>query len=399
MSNQLYGDLQAMVKNAIFTVARFLNLDPEMEVFICLLGDDVLETLFGRVRMIGGHSPNCNIYELRYRMASAKNVDAIFRRHPEWEKQPRRLKLFRGRDTDHIRPGQWKGRVKAKNCHNIQERWDRGRERAIEAIETYGVSELITDFAEQFSGDKDFMRPDGKKYVALSSDIDRSLADIAAEDYSKLPLEDQEALSFNGKQALEREKAEETTRPLHSIFLEIEDKQVPKRSAIQMYTDPTSDIMDGNSHDRTIRVTQRRTFASSNKDNNWCPKKGDTSGPDLTKIFRLGDLFTTFIRLNDKANSICLAVLVATIIRHPATGSVDVAPTGEIVKPTTQYTISGQILSLIPCTDSSGTVKWVWNGEFVSLTTPKTKKTAENAVARLSNLRIAVSGDANPDVL
>ncbi|KAL0563545.1 hypothetical protein V5O48_018521 [Marasmius crinis-equi] len=88
MSNQLYGDLQAMVKNAMFTVACFLNLDPEMEVFICLLGDDVLEALFGRVRMIGGHSPNCNLYELRYRLSSVKNIDGIFCCHPEWERKP-----------------------------------------------------------------------------------------------------------------------------------------------------------------------------------------------------------------------------------------------------------------------------------------------------------------------
>ncbi|EEB96566.1 hypothetical protein MPER_04280, partial [Moniliophthora perniciosa FA553] len=132
MPNQLYGDLQAMVKNAVFTVARHLNLDPEMEVFICLLGDDVLETFFGRVRMIGGHSPNCNLYELRYRMAAAKNVDAIFRRHPEWEKRPRRLKLFRGRDCDHLSPGHWNGRVQAKYC-DLQKRWDSGRDNAIKS--------------------------------------------------------------------------------------------------------------------------------------------------------------------------------------------------------------------------------------------------------------------------
>ncbi|KAK7024312.1 hypothetical protein VNI00_016436 [Paramarasmius palmivorus] len=394
MSNQLYGDLQAMVKNAIFTVARYLDLDPEMEVFICLLGDDVLETFFGRVRMIGAHSPNCNLYELRYRMASAKNVDSIFRRHPEWEKKPRRLKLFRGRDTDHIRPERWTGKVKAKHCSNLRERWDKGRDRAITAINTYGVSGLITDFVTRFSGNdnKDFMRPDGKKYVALSNDVDHSLADIngSIEDFEKLPLEDQQLLSFNGLQTLEQEQTEGKTKEPHSIFLEIGSKKVPKRSAVRVFTDPASDIMDGNSHDRTIRVTQRRTFASSEGKDQWCPKKHNSESNNA-QVFRLGDIFAAFVRLNDEQHSICLVVLVATVIRHPREGSVEVAPLGEVIKPTSEYSISGQILSLLPYEDNRDAI-WVWNGEFVSLTPPKTKKTTADAPARLSNLKIVMSG-------
>ncbi|KAJ7120362.1 hypothetical protein C8R44DRAFT_877798 [Mycena epipterygia] len=53
MSNQLYGDLQCMVKNVIFKIAHSKVLNPSLRVYLCLLGDDVLETLFGRSRMIG----------------------------------------------------------------------------------------------------------------------------------------------------------------------------------------------------------------------------------------------------------------------------------------------------------------------------------------------------------
>jgi hypothetical protein len=64
MPNQLYGDIQCTVKNAVFHVAKTQELDSTLGVYLCLLGDDVLETLFGRVRMIGGHSPNVDISEI-----------------------------------------------------------------------------------------------------------------------------------------------------------------------------------------------------------------------------------------------------------------------------------------------------------------------------------------------
>lgn len=85
MPNQLYGDLQCMVKNAVFYVAKTQELDPNLRVFACLLGDDVLETLFGRIHMIGGHSPNVDISEMRNRIRSALNLDKIFSREPKWE--------------------------------------------------------------------------------------------------------------------------------------------------------------------------------------------------------------------------------------------------------------------------------------------------------------------------
>jgi len=70
-------------------------LDPQLKVFLCLLGDDVLEVVFGRVRMIGGHSPNVDIDEFRNRCASVIRLDAIFQTYPSWERRPGRLKLKR----------------------------------------------------------------------------------------------------------------------------------------------------------------------------------------------------------------------------------------------------------------------------------------------------------------
>ncbi|KAJ7795088.1 hypothetical protein B0H14DRAFT_2392057, partial [Mycena olivaceomarginata] len=114
--SQLYGDLQCMVKNMIFKVAHTKVLNPKLKVFLCLLGDDVLETLFGRSRMIGGHSPNMAIDELRQRFCSALRVDKIFGKYPHLERRARRLKLVRSRDLDHLSPAHWEGDLTASSC-------------------------------------------------------------------------------------------------------------------------------------------------------------------------------------------------------------------------------------------------------------------------------------------
>ncbi|KAF9033930.1 hypothetical protein BDZ89DRAFT_947552, partial [Hymenopellis radicata] len=116
LPGQLYFDLQCMVKNALFTIAHAKNLNPAMKVFLCLLGDDVLEVLFGRVRMIGGHSPNGDVYELTGRFSSALRLDAIFEQHPELERCPRRLNIDRSRSADHYSPRHWRGELRASSC-------------------------------------------------------------------------------------------------------------------------------------------------------------------------------------------------------------------------------------------------------------------------------------------
>jgi hypothetical protein len=84
LPQHLYSDLQCMVRTAIFRVAHTKILDPEHKVFLCLLGDDVLKVLFGRVRMIGAHSPNVNAGEMQNRVGSALRLDAIFEKYPKW---------------------------------------------------------------------------------------------------------------------------------------------------------------------------------------------------------------------------------------------------------------------------------------------------------------------------
>ncbi|KAK6966859.1 hypothetical protein R3P38DRAFT_3337699 [Favolaschia claudopus] len=111
MSNQLYSDLQTMVKNAILTVPKVRLINGRLKVYICLLGDDVLEALFGRCRMIGGHYPI---------------------------RKPERLKLMRMRDLDHIRPSSFAGELSADSC-DLQMCWSRAVSNADKILLKYGV--------------------------------------------------------------------------------------------------------------------------------------------------------------------------------------------------------------------------------------------------------------------
>ncbi|KAJ7701118.1 hypothetical protein B0H17DRAFT_906357, partial [Mycena rosella] len=116
MPNQLYADIQAMIKNAVLMVPKTRPINGELKVFICRLGYDVLEALFGRARMLGGHSPNCSTGELRDHFGSAMTLDYIYEEHPEWERKPRRLNMFRMRHVDHLRPVHLTGELRANSC-------------------------------------------------------------------------------------------------------------------------------------------------------------------------------------------------------------------------------------------------------------------------------------------
>lgn len=119
MPHHLYNDLQCMVRTAVFRVAQTMILNPQNKVYLCLLGDDVLEVLFGRVRMLGAHSPNVDIDEFKNRCASALRLDGIFKAHPSWERRPDCLKLKRSRDADPLAP-QLDRRVARCNMQSVK---------------------------------------------------------------------------------------------------------------------------------------------------------------------------------------------------------------------------------------------------------------------------------------
>jgi hypothetical protein len=69
--------------------------------------------------------------------------------------------------------------------------------------------------------------------------------------------------------------------------------------------------------------------------------------------------------------------------------SISAIPLTELALPSSPYTVSGQIFSLVPI--SGDAAKWAWTGEFVSLSLNKKATSAPGSVSHLKNLRFAVS--------
>ncbi|KAJ7254251.1 hypothetical protein C8J57DRAFT_1076384, partial [Mycena rebaudengoi] len=366
--NQLYGDIQCMVKNAIFKVAHTKVLNPLLKVFLCLLGDNVLEVLFGRSRMIGGHSPNMAIDELRQRFASALRIDEIFRKYPHLERHAQRLKMARSRDVDHLTPDDWKTDTAGKSHGRGFMTFDR------HGTDTcHGLYGIVIDFRFHFQRENfDLMRPKGGKYPGVSKEVDRSLVDSDTTCTSDLEgdsegSEDaQDILMFDAQAALVAEKvardsaASESDSP-PSIWIKLDDegrKVAHKKTVLREFMDPTLD---------------------------------DVSDEYLLK---LQGLFATLVSFN--TSNVALAVLQCTVIKttrtHPS-NYLDAAPVAEISLPESQYEVTGQILSLVPFFGSPECLSWAWTTDFVSFDSAKAKRTTPtDAPARMRHLSIAVNG-------
>ncbi|KAF8308702.1 hypothetical protein DL93DRAFT_2219257 [Clavulina sp. PMI_390] len=133
MNGQLYADLQIMIKNVFFCVAKQKELDNEGNFYIILLGTDRLETSFGTIRTMVGNDCHTDMLQLADRLTNTTLCQNIYAEHPEWEPTPRRLHLPSldssrelSQSTDHINPAAWQGNVSVKPVI-LQTKWKAGR--------------------------------------------------------------------------------------------------------------------------------------------------------------------------------------------------------------------------------------------------------------------------------
>jgi hypothetical protein len=107
MSNQLYGDTQATVKNVMFLVAKVQILDDTQPFYLIQDGDDRLEGSFGHVQT-DNHNPNMGVQRLCEKLGSAADCSDIFECHADWDRGHQRLGN-RKLGADHMNPALWKG--------------------------------------------------------------------------------------------------------------------------------------------------------------------------------------------------------------------------------------------------------------------------------------------------
>ncbi|KAG1718822.1 uncharacterized protein EDB91DRAFT_1089761 [Suillus paluster] len=175
MSNQLYGDTQATVKNVMFLVVKVQILDDTQPFYLIQDGDDRLEGSFGHVRT-DDHDPNMGIQGLYEKLGSAADNSDIFEHHADWDRGNWRLgngKL----GADHMNPASWKGDVVSGGV-SLQMEWIRGTGAVTVVLESLGRD--VPDWTKLFySGTVDLMKPMGDgKYPGVSQDPDHTTVNV-----------------------------------------------------------------------------------------------------------------------------------------------------------------------------------------------------------------------------
>ncbi|KIK37978.1 hypothetical protein CY34DRAFT_25811 [Suillus luteus UH-Slu-Lm8-n1] len=152
MSYQLYYDMHTMVKNFIDS------------------GDDRLELHFGCTRMIGGHNSRCSFSQVINCLGAAKDIDGVFKHHPELDPGHHRLSLGNQvENLDHINHDMWKGDIVSGRC-DLPTAWRNGREMAISILSTSQIDPINFSFIELFRDLAiNMLRPFGEnKYFGMS---------------------------------------------------------------------------------------------------------------------------------------------------------------------------------------------------------------------------------------
>ncbi|KLO14229.1 hypothetical protein SCHPADRAFT_826611, partial [Schizopora paradoxa] len=186
MPNQLYGDLQTAIKNIIFVIAKTQDLDGYQKVYIFQCGDDRLEILFGRLRMLGAHNANFTFKQILDRLSGALDIDEVFASHPDLDRGHRRLKCTRTEHADHLNPESWRGDARA-NSVNLETAWAQGRDMAVRELKAL---DLEIDFLSLFGTNRilDLLKPFGDgKYPGVSSGVDRSAETLETLDTMHVP--------------------------------------------------------------------------------------------------------------------------------------------------------------------------------------------------------------------
>ena len=88
MPSQLYTDIQLMIKNVFFCVAKGKIANPNGKLYIVLLGTDQLETSFGILCTIVGNDANADILQLTTRLSHISEIQNILASNPSWDRDP-----------------------------------------------------------------------------------------------------------------------------------------------------------------------------------------------------------------------------------------------------------------------------------------------------------------------
>ena len=93
MPTQLYTDVQLVIKNVFFCIAKEKVWDPNGKMYIILLRTDRLKTSFSILCTMVGNDTNADALQLSTRLSHVSEIQNILAAHLAWDHSPCQLKL------------------------------------------------------------------------------------------------------------------------------------------------------------------------------------------------------------------------------------------------------------------------------------------------------------------
>ncbi|KAJ7758390.1 hypothetical protein B0H16DRAFT_1689376 [Mycena metata] len=392
LSNQLYGDMQALVKSAFFCVARQQELDPEQAFFLYQCGSDRLEEIYAEVRT-ESHDSNVDALQLSERLSTAADTQGIFDENPQWHQGNIRRSWF-GKEADHVNPSYFTGDQRVKHVI-LSAAWRSGRHAAGAVFAKHGVE---FDFEDALAPeDVDFIRPNGGGiYPGISKDKDRSIitpeSTAAVPEPSSMIQPDSDSEDEGDEEMPDAEPEDLPHISLEDLLPEVEDQPVTLTPIISTAAPENTSVVRAQTNDWLDYVidesgTTKRLHKSSilstlfNSDYRRlevsrllrvrCYTKDGGRKLNLNHqefsgehSFNVGDIAVALIRTGTR---VAAAVVKVTVIEKEKRrlGQIDTEDLGSMES---KATITAQPLvlrdTLVVVGDGSPTRKWMWTGEY-----------------------------------
>ncbi|KAG8692622.1 hypothetical protein FRC09_011076 [Ceratobasidium sp. 395] len=387
--SQLFYDMQASIKNAVFCVAKTQLVDPSLPFYLLQTGTDRLEARFGTYRTTTSDS-NCDLLQMCERASSAQHIDEIFSAHPAWNRAPYRLSLDGKSGVDHTNPASWIGNVIVGHV-NLNSCWLLGRSQAADILTRAGVP---FDFSPSVplatNLEIDLMRPfgtyPGVQTDTIEPDMQSTPLSELLEDGTVLPDADnhdlpEEPQHLGNDELCIEDLLPETLddpNPEHtkSDWVLVQDKPVPLESAVR--------ILLG-SADGSAKSTDRlRRVCGFTRYLNPSTKAAESV---LGQDFHVMDLVATFLRIQDQ---VALAIVRVTSIMSKDGTSLESISDEHFGEP--GVSMSGQVLRLEL---ESGT--WYWTQLYDTTSIMATTTCRKTGIGFDFSARLSCS--INPDLV
>ncbi|EIW75146.1 hypothetical protein CONPUDRAFT_66200, partial [Coniophora puteana RWD-64-598 SS2] len=350
----LYTDIQILIKNVFFCVAKAKVDRPLGNFYIIMLGTDRLEISFGIYRTIVGNDANADLIQLGDRIAHVTESGQILVEYPEWDTTPRRLKLpglssdeELTAKVDHINPASWRGDVSLKHVLPITA-WTHGRE----TIEhDYAQFAVHACFARIQESGGDLLFPDGSPPGPCLADPDPE--DTVEDDPIPIaaPTPETDDLDMEDRVAIELAEQNQTFSP----YVQVEGKRVYKARVLRQLF---RFINSAGSTDRLKRVAGLLRFtAAPDIDTDVVNSLSIFGG---AKLF-VGEPLVTLVKANSR---LFLAVVQISAIHFHSSPVVEIAAGAlgeEGVSVTTQILILTERSLANPGPESED---WEWSGKM-----------------------------------